>query len=369
MADTIAKVETFMIRIPFKGETRFRSVQDTKGPYAFLRLTTKDGAVGIAETNVRPQQKEGHDLAIVVHQIHDFFEPMLKGADPLSHNEILQKMNRYKGCRFSKAMVDMALWDLKGKLMGQPVWRLLGGSPDVKKVPVSAIVLGDTAKGMVKYADDACNKRGITGLKVKIWRRSNEDVEMMRDIRKAVGDDVFIYGDSNGAYTEQEAVAHLSKMIDYNVAMLEDPCKLTTIDRMAQLARQLPIAILGDGISSSLGDAHAAVKANAVGAVNVKLARCGITEALKIIALCEAAGLPNVIGTDTETRIGALARVHVRAAITSLHPYPCETQFFERLTGDCFKGDFEFKNGHITVPNVPGFGAEIDEKAMKKYLV
>jgi len=156
---------------------------------------------------------------------------------------------------------------------------------------------------------------------------------------------------------------------EYNVALLEDPCKLTTIDRMAELARQLPIAILGDGISSSLEAAHAVIKANAVGAVNVKLARTGITESLKIFALCEAAGLPNIIGTDTETRIGALARIHVRAALPWLEPYPCETQFFERLTDDCFAGEFEFKDGRVTVPNTPGFGVAIDEKKLKQYQV
>lgn len=368
MSDRITRVETFMLRIPFKGETRFRSVQDTHGPYALLRLTTQDGAQGIAETNVRPQQKEGYDSETVVHQIEKFFAPILIGADPLEHNRLLGDMNRFKGCRYSKAMIDMALWDLKGQLLGQPVWRLLGGSP-VDSVPVSAIVLGDTSKGMVDYAEQACRGRGIRGLKVKVWRRSMEDVEMMRDIRRAVGDDVFIYGDSNGAYSEQEAVVHLSRLTEYNAALLEDPCKLTTIDRMAELARQLPIAILGDGISSSLEAAHAVIKANAVGAVNVKLARTGITESLKIFALCEAAGLPNIIGTDTETRIGALARIHVRAALPWLEPYPCETQFFERLTDDCFAGEFEFKDGRVTVPNTPGFGVAIDEKKLKQYLV
>ena len=91
---------------------------------------------------------------------------------------------------------------------------------------------------------------------------------------------------------------------------------------------------------------HAHIRANSVGAVSVKLRRTGITESLKIIALCEAAGLPVVIGTDSESRIGSLVRMHLRAAIPSLAPWPTETHFFDKLGDDAFAGEFTLRRRH-----------------------
>jgi L-alanine-DL-glutamate epimerase-like enolase superfamily enzyme len=99
----------------------------------------------------------------------------------------------------------------------------------------------------------------------------------------------------------------------------------------------------------------------------VKLRRTGITESLKIIALCEAAGLPVVIGTDSESRIGSLVRMHLRAAIPSLAPWPTETHFFDKLGDDTFAGDFHFADGTITPTDAPGFGAALDRRKLERY--
>jgi L-alanine-DL-glutamate epimerase-like enolase superfamily enzyme len=136
---------------------------------------------------------------------------------------------------------------------------------------------------------------------------------------------------------------------------------------MARLAQALPIAILGDFDCTTLQMVHSHVSALAVGGISVKLRRTGITESLKIIALCEAAGIPAVIGTDSESRIGAMARVHLRAAIPSLAPWPIETHFFEKLGSDAFAGEFGFHDGQITPNDTPGFGAEIDRRMLEKY--
>ncbi len=112
---------------------------------------------------------------------------------------------------------------------------------------------------------------------------------------------------------------------------------------------------------------HAHIRASSVGAVSVKLRRTGITESLKIIALCEAAGLPVVIGTDSESRIGSLVRMHLRSAIPSLAPWPTETHFFDKLGDDTFAGDFNFADGTITPTDAPGFGAALDRRKIERY--
>ena len=133
------------------------------------------------------------------------------------------------------------------------------------------------------------------------------------------------------------------------------------------MAAFLPVALLGDQCCESLAQVHTHIRANSVGAVSVKLRRTGLTESLKIIALCEAAGLPVVIGTDSESRIGALARMHLRAAIPNLAPWPTETHFFDKLSDDAFAGEFDFVDGTITPTDAPGFGASLDRRKLDRY--
>ncbi len=142
---------------------------------------------------------------------------------------------------------------------------------------------------------------------------------------------------------------------------------VSDLNRMALLAQALPVAVLGDSACDALDSVHAHIRADAVGAVSVKLRRTGYAESLKIVALCEAAGLPAVIGTDSESRIGAMARVHLRMAIPSMAPWPIETHFFDKLGADVFAGEFGLKDGAITPSDAPGFGAEIDARALATY--
>jgi L-alanine-DL-glutamate epimerase-like enolase superfamily enzyme len=330
-----------------------------------LRLTTRDGTAGIAEVTGIANVADS-DPAILADQFDRFFRPLLEGADPLDHNALLVTLERVRGAAIAKALIDTALWDLRGKLLGQPVWRLLGGGSP-RPVPVTAILFGDTAAAMLEDARRTV-ARGIRALKVKLWRHSMDDVNLVRDIRAAVGDDVLIYADANHAYSETEARTLLPKLAEYAVALIEDPCALPP-ERMAELRRALPIALLGEIPIDSLDTAHRYIAAQAVGAISLHPRRTGITETLKIIALCEAAGLPAIVGTDLEAHGGALARAHLRAAIPALEPWPSEIQFFERLAGDVLAEPLSVADGAIAVPDRPGFGATVDEEKLQRYRV
>jgi L-alanine-DL-glutamate epimerase-like enolase superfamily enzyme len=203
-------------------------------------------------------------------------------------------------------------------------------------------------------------------MKLKTWKRSMEDIEMVAEIRKLLPK-ALIYVDGNGRYTESETRTILVHVKDYNVSFVEEPCKFTDIARQAAMAAFLPVALLGDQCCESLTQVHADIRAGSVGAVGVKLRRTGITETLKIIALCEAANLPVVISTDSESRIGALVRMHLRSAIPSLVPWPTETHFFDKLGDDTFAGEFNFVDGTITPTDAPGFGAALDRRKIERY--
>ncbi len=328
-------------------------------------MTTRDGTVGIAEVTGIPNIPDS-DPAVLAAQFDRFFRPLLEGADPLDHERLLVALERVRGATIAKALIDTALWDLKGRIAGQPVWQLLGGTRP-RPVPVTAILFGDTPAAMLEDAQRSV-ARGIRALKVKLWRHSMDDVHLVRDIRAAVGEDVLIYADANHSYSENEALALLPLLAEYGVALIEDPCNLP-LERMSALRAALPISLLGEIPIDSLDTAERYIAAQAVGAISLHPRRTGITETLKIIALCEAAGLPAIVGTDLESNVGALARAHLRAAIPALDPWPSEIQFFERLAGDVMSEPLAVVDGAIAVPERPGFGATIDPEKLRRYRV
>jgi L-alanine-DL-glutamate epimerase-like enolase superfamily enzyme len=363
----ITAVEVIQLRLPYRSAVAFKTVRESTGEYVILRLALGDGLDGIAEAICRPTQS-GEDAALVAYQIETFFKPKLIGADALGHQEILGDLNSVRLCAAAKALIDNALWDLRGKIFDVPVWRLLGRA-SIAPVPLTWIAHGNSVEAMVAEAKDAAARRGFKGLKLKTWRRSVEDVRMVAQVREAVGDDPIIYIDGNGAYSESQARTILPAVAAYGVSFIEEPCSFADPTRQAALAAMLPIALLGDQCCRTLRDVTLLARLNAVGAVSIKLRRTGISEALKIVAFCEAMGLPVVIGTDSESRIGAMARIHLRAAVSYFDPWPAETHFFQKLTDDVFAGDFCFADGCVTPTDAPGFGAAIDYAKLEKYRV
>lgn len=363
----IARLETFKIRLPYRKAITFRSVRQAAAEYVVVRIATDSGAEGIAESVCRPEHS-GEDATLVAYQIEQFLKPLLLGKDPLAHAAALNALSQIRACHAAKALIDTALWDLRGKLLEQPVWRLLGGDAP-QPVPLSWIAHGNTREAMVEEAKRMATERGFRGMKLKTWKRSMEDIRMVAEVRAALGDDVLIYVDGNGTYSETQARTILSKVADYDVSFIEEPCTFVDPLRQADMAAALPVALLGDQCCESIEAVHTLLRLNAVGAVSVKLRRTGVSDSLKIIALCEAAGVPVVIGTDSESRIGALVRMHLRTASPHLAPWPTETHFFEKLADDAFVGDFPFRDGTITPTDAPGFGATFDLRKLQQFAI
>src|SRR4051812_23202576 len=180
----IMAVEAFRLKLPYKKPISFASLTESTGQYVVLRLKLDDGTEGIAEAVCRPGHT-GEDAVLVAYQLETFFKPLLMNADPLGHLALLAKIEKVRDCRAAKALIDIALWDLRGKVFGQPVWRLLGGS-DPKPVPLTWIAHGNTREAMVAEAKRMSEERGYRGMKLKTWKRSMEDVEMVAEVRQAL---------------------------------------------------------------------------------------------------------------------------------------------------------------------------------------
>src|SRR6266700_1293441 len=111
----IASVEALRLKLPYKKPISFASLTESSGQYVILRIALPDGTEGIAESVCRPGHT-GEDAVTVAYQLETFFKPLLIGADPLGHLALLAKMAKVRECRAAKMLIDVALWDLRGKV-------------------------------------------------------------------------------------------------------------------------------------------------------------------------------------------------------------------------------------------------------------
>lgn len=347
----IERVELTGFRVPYRQKMQFRSSSSDTGTYSLLRITTRDGAVGLAEATafggVAATQPEAYAAQI------DALRPVLAGRDPFDQAQIAASLDAFGCANAVKAMIDVALWDLRGKLRGAPVWQLLGG-PAPAPVAVTAIAFGETPDAMVDAAGAAA-ARGIRSVKLKVWQRSGADVEMVARARAVAGEGAYLYADANYSYTEDEARAILPALAAYGIAMLEDPCRVPE-ERLPALARALPMPVLVEIPIDSYAAAERYARNAGTGAITVHVGRTGITETLRIVALCEAAGLPVVVGTDLESPLGALARLHLCAAVPALRRVAPEVQFFENVADTVLPVALRVVDGAVTLPAGDGFG-------------
>src|SRR5688572_15034139 len=109
----IARLDVHKLKLPYKAPVKFGRVTEDASEYVLLRIVADDGKEGFAESVCRPQHT-GEDATVVAYQLKTFFEPLMLGRDPFDHLNILAALNSVRACAAAKALIDIALWDLRG---------------------------------------------------------------------------------------------------------------------------------------------------------------------------------------------------------------------------------------------------------------
>ena len=270
----------------------------------------------------------------------------------------------FKRNYFANGAIDMAWWDLYAKTRGEPLWQVLGGRRDVIDVGADFGVM-EAIDDLLAKIDEAV-KAGYKRTKLKYapgW-----DLDMVAAVRKAFPDQVF-HIDCNSGYTLDD-LAMFKKLDRYNLAMIEQPLTHDDLIDHATLAKQIETPICLDESITSPAKARKAIEIGACLWINIKPVRVGgLTPALKIHDLCEQAGIPCWAGGMVESGLGAL---HCAAMATLPNiKYPSDvfpgSRFFKKdlvtpgltLTGP----------SQMTLPTVPGVGAEPDPEQLERLVV
>ena len=361
----IATVEAIPYSIPYVHPLHFASGAVHEADHVLVRITTDDGIVGTADTPPRPYTY-GETQKSIVAVVEDHFAPQLVGLDVLDREKVQAVLARTVHNQTAKGAVDIALWDVIGQFLGQPVTRLLGGFTDSMRV--SHMLGFKPAAELLDLALEFRETYGITTFKLKTGRHPiGLDVEAAAVLREGLGEDAELYMDANRGWSANEAMEVLRRTADLGLQFLEEPDDAREVLGRRRLVERSTIPIAADESAPNLGEAAKEILTGGANLLAVKTARSGFTEAAKIVGMAEGMGVDVYVGNQIDTQVGTIASVVFGAALAHTSKRAGELSNFLDMSDDLLAEPVVIADGRIRVPDVPGVGTAVDEDKLTRY--
>jgi L-alanine-DL-glutamate epimerase-like enolase superfamily enzyme len=306
-----------------------------------VRVIADDGCEGWGEAAPNRFYGETADTAIAALAR---LAPIVAASDPWHIENIEAELHR--ALRFNgsvKSAVSAALYDLAGKRLGIPVYRMWGLDP--ASAPLSSFTIAIAAN------DDELRQRVADAapypvLKVKLG--TDRDERIIRLVRQAAPDKV-LRVDANAAWTPKHSLRMIDVLVDCGVEYVEQPVAANDLDGLRFVRERSRLPVIAD--ESCIGPADVARLAGVVDGINIKLSKCGgLREALKMIATARAHGLLVMAGCMIETSLGITAAAH----FAPLLDY-ADFDGAALLSDDPYRGA-TIERGRIAIPDAPGLG-------------
>lgn len=326
-----------------------------------VEVETDEGIVGLGE-GAPAYEVTGETQRSTVAVLEDVLAPLVVGEDPLAIERVVDEMWRMvDGAPAAHAALEIALQDLRGKYAGMPVYRLLGGHADDPVISAPKVL---SIKSPEEMADDAAAAvdAGYDQIKIKVGGDPATDVERVRSIDEAVPDEVSLKADANQGWGDAKtALAALREIGDW-IDVIEQPVAKENVDDLAYLRQALDVPVMPDESVESPADARNLVERDAGDLYNIKLMKTGgITGAVRLNAVVEAAGRPTQLGSMVEGGVGTAAGVHFVAAFDNVIWNEMVGPF---MTTDGVT-DLETDLPHIRVEG-PGLGVDLDRDRLEE---
>ena len=289
----------------------------------------------------------------------------LEGADPREVVGLWIKMNDWvhKGGNEGEAnaalsIIDVALWDLKAKIAGEPVWRTLGAREGRVKAYASGLDYCLSDEDLFAFYRRMA-ERGVDGGKLKVGLDLEADLRRLGIMREALSiasarPQLMI--DSNEYWSPKQAVRYIRKMEEkFDLVWVEEPARRWDYDGLRLVSQQVSAAVATAENINSLADVYPLIANQAVDVVNVSALHSGVTGCRQIANLAYAFDLP-VSMMNCQANFMA----HIAAAL----PNHLSMEVVDPGREHCLKYDSRIEDGFIMLGDAPGFGIEVDEKKL-----
>ena len=346
-----------------------------------IKIYTDEGIYGLGEAcTLGPfYWGESQETGMGIIQ-HHLYPKVLEGADPFDVEMIHVKMDKFVYANtVAKAGVDYALHDIIGKKLGVPLYKLLGASkPYFDKIPTRASVGIDDPKAMAEKAA-MLHEMGFGGIKMKVGLEPIKDIERVKAIRDAIGPDMLIDIDVNGAYRAKEAVYMLRRVQDCGNIIVEQPVGRDDYEGMKYVRERVDIPIGACEAALSQQQIMRLIRMDACDFFNFKPTRSGgIFPAKQVMHMAEAAGkfivLSEQLGSSVElSAVGHLAfstpTIMIPGGYAAGVMGMAGRFTTEGSDADIVDNPMQVKGGCLLPPtDNPGLGVDLVEEKWRRYL-
>lgn len=365
----IRSIETIPVQVPIDPQRAIRGGRGshTVSPFLLIKIHTDEAIVGLGEVSCTPVWS-GEDQVTAAHFINTIFAPLLIGQDPTQINALLPKLHKAIAANpFTKAGLEMALWDILGKVAGLPLYQLLGGALQ-ERVTTKFSVSGVEPPRAAAIAEWAV-AQGFRTLKVKVGLGPEGDVARVRAVREAVGPDVRLGVDANGGWTPQVAIQTIAQLRAFDIYFAEQPVADRDVSWLADVRRNVGVPIMADESVYTVEDALAIVRQNAADALSLYVGKGGLTSARSIATVAGAAGLTCTVGSNLELGIANAAMIHLALATPAIDStrFPCDILSPFYYESDLLTEPLPIHGGYAEAPTGPGLGVTLDDDLVTRY--
>jgi muconate cycloisomerase len=381
MKNEIVRIELTPLYVPFKPEIRQAMESGERGlgmaigaeeawlggDFVICQLVCEDGTMGLGEsfvwlpeTGVSPEQ--------IIGAIKGCLAKYIMGENPFNVERIQQRFDaNMSRNEVAKGLLDMACYDLMGKITQRPACDFMGGRT-VKKIPLAALVPLTDTETMVALAQ-IFQKVGYQAFRLKLGKGIQQDEEIVESVRNALGTDVALRVDYNQAYDPPTAVRAIKAIESYGIDFAEQPVNKNDYLGMAYVQKSVDTPLMAHEGFFSLRDFVTLVELGAVRVLGLNSERPGgVTNAIKALNYAELRGIGAVLHNQP---LGIASAMHIHLAAARPHAFRYATELFGcvMLEDDLIKDPLDYNDGKAKLPEGPGWGVELDEDALEKYAI
>lgn len=364
----IKRIEAFALSCPTPGGAVFAVGRSAKRDMVLVRIETTDGIVGYGEAH------HAQTPSTIAAFINDALGPSLIGMDAHETEAIWDKSYRHyiathgpgAAAVIGLSGVDLALWDIKGKDLGQPVYRLLGGRRRPIRAYAGGISLGFQPVDDLKREIEGYIDRGYDFMKLRVGDSIEKDLARVSAIRAAFGPEITLAADAGTRYRSAD-IARIAEICEAGrLAWLEEPFTPDNLPGYRRLRDVTSTPLAAGENHFTRHELRALISEQLIEFVQADACKTGgITEILKIAALADTWHLQFAPHTSASV-LSTAASVHVLSVAPNAFIYEADVSAINAFRDD-LGPPFAIENGTILAPEGPGLGVEIDERLITRY--